>query len=203
MQHVLLALQYEEKSSSNILIKCDFCNFTLWMPPALEFSRPSPVRPCRPYGLVLLKSSTFCKLSLLNRKPTVGSFWNSKITIRSLLSLYVLNYCDMEIATWPTTWQGYNEGDKQGTFPRVLNQYGGAKSLRGASKSPNNVTLYFLQYSILASKRPQVRICGRQTCFSPRALSNLITLVPLGAQYAVAEGILGQARDSYCHENKM
>jgi len=49
----------------------------------------------------------------------------------------------MEIATWPTTWQGYNEGDKQGTFPRVLNQYGGAKSLREAPKSPNNVTRTF------------------------------------------------------------
>jgi len=31
MQYVLVDLQYEEASGYNILIKCNFCNFTLWM----------------------------------------------------------------------------------------------------------------------------------------------------------------------------
>jgi len=31
MQHVLV-LQYEEESSYRTLIKCNFCNFTLWIP---------------------------------------------------------------------------------------------------------------------------------------------------------------------------
>jgi len=33
---------------------------------------------------------------------------------------------------------------------------------------------YFLQYSTLASDRPQVRTYGWKTCFLPRALSNLV-----------------------------
>jgi len=34
---------------------------------------------------------------------------------------------------------------------------------------------YFLQYSIFASERPQVRTWGRQTCFLPQATYNLVT----------------------------
>ena len=34
---------------------------------------------------------------------------------------------------------------------------------------------YILQYSTFASGRPQVRKWGRQTCFLPRATSNLVT----------------------------
>jgi len=33
---------------------------------------------------------------------------------------------------------------------------------------------YFLQYSTFASERPQVQTWGRQTCFLPRAPSNLV-----------------------------
>jgi len=33
MKHVLVALKYEKVSSYSL--KCNFCNFTLWMPPAL------------------------------------------------------------------------------------------------------------------------------------------------------------------------
>jgi len=36
MHDVLAALQYEEASSYSILIKCNVCNFTLWMLPALD-----------------------------------------------------------------------------------------------------------------------------------------------------------------------
>jgi len=33
----------------------------------------------------------------------------------------------------------------------------------------------FLQYSTFASERPQLRRWGHQTCFLPRAPSNLVT----------------------------
>jgi len=36
IQHVLVALQYQEASSCSILMKCIFCNFTCWMPPAFS-----------------------------------------------------------------------------------------------------------------------------------------------------------------------
>jgi len=35
VQHVLVALQYEEASSYSILIKCNICDFILWIPPWL------------------------------------------------------------------------------------------------------------------------------------------------------------------------
>jgi len=38
MQHVLVAVQYEEASSYSILLKSIFCNFTLWMPGAVALS---------------------------------------------------------------------------------------------------------------------------------------------------------------------
>jgi len=50
-----------------------------------------------PMDLVFLKLSTFCKLNLLIEN--IGSSWTSNVMIRSLLSLYVRNDCDMEIAT--------------------------------------------------------------------------------------------------------
>ena len=68
--------------------------------------------------------------------------------------------------------QGRNEGGQgEQNSP-------GAESLWGAPKSANNVT-YFLQYSTFASERAQVRTCGRQTSFFPRAPSNLVTLLGL------------------------
>jgi len=39
--------------------------------------------------------------------------------------------------------QGRNEGGQGGTIPRAPDHYGGAKSLRTASKSPNLVTSTF------------------------------------------------------------
>ena len=48
MQHVLVALQYEEESSYSILIKCNFHNFTHWILPALNARDRRPV--CTPYG---------------------------------------------------------------------------------------------------------------------------------------------------------
>jgi len=36
IQYLLVALQYEEASSYSILIKCNFCTFTLCLYPALD-----------------------------------------------------------------------------------------------------------------------------------------------------------------------
>jgi len=44
----------------------------------------------------------------------------------------------------------------------------------GAEKS-QQCHKYFLQYSTFTSERPQFRTWGRQTCFLPRAPSNLVT----------------------------
>jgi len=48
------------------------------------------------------------------------------------------------------------------------NHYVGAKKSKQCHK-------YFLQSSAFSSTRPQIRTLGRQTCFLPRALSNLVT----------------------------
>ena len=59
---------------------------------------------------------------------------------------------------------------------RAPNHCGGAESLRGAPKSPNNVTSTFFN-NRSPSERPQVRTWERQTCLLPRAPSNLVTLL--------------------------
>ena len=41
--------------------------------------------------------------------------------------------------------QGRNEGGEGGTIPHAPNPYRGAKSLRGAPKTPNNVTITFFK----------------------------------------------------------
>jgi len=66
-----------------------------------------------------------------------------------------------------TALQGSNEEGKVALLP-------GAKSLWGRRKS-QPYHKCFLQYSIFASERSQVRTWGRQTCFLPRAPSNLVT----------------------------
>jgi len=52
----------------------------------------------------------------------------------------------------PHTAQGRNEGGKGGTIPRAPNLNGGAKSLWGAPKSPNNVTNRFFNTVYLLPK---------------------------------------------------
>jgi len=58
---------------------------------------------------------------------------------------------------------------------------GDAEILRGApndcggAKKSQQCHKHFLQYSTFASERPQVRTWGRQTCFLPRAPSNIVT----------------------------
>jgi len=64
--------------------------------------------------------------------------------------------------------QGPNDGGQGGAIPRAPNHYGGAEKSQQCH-------MYFLQYSIFASERPQVRTWGRKICFLPRAPSNLVT----------------------------
>ena len=45
----------------------------------------------------------------------------------------------------------------------------------GGRQTSQQCHKYFLQFSTFASKRPQVRTRGHQTCFLPRAPSNFVT----------------------------
>jgi len=62
-------------------------------------------------------------------------------------------------------------GGKGDAIPRAPDHYGDAEMSQQFHK-------YFLQYSKFPSGRPQVRTWGRQTCFLPRAPSNLVTPLP-------------------------
>jgi len=57
----------------------------------------------------------------------------------------------------------------------VLNHCGRRRITAVGPKSPKTVARYFLQYSKFASERAQVRTREWQTCFLPRAPSNLVT----------------------------
>jgi len=73
---------------------------------------------------------------------------------------------------------GRNDGE-QGA------QFSGRRVTMRAPKNPNNVTSTVLQCSTFASERPQVRAWGRQTCFLPRAPSDLVTPLAV-SQYSSA-----------------
>jgi len=64
--------------------------------------------------------------------------------------------------------QGRNVGERGTQFPGRRITAGGAEKSQQCHK-------YCLQYSTVASERPQARTWGRQTCFLPRAPSNLVT----------------------------
>jgi len=59
-------------------------------------------------------------------------------------------------------------------FPGRQIAMGGANHYGGAEKS-QQCHNYFIQYSTFASEIPQIRTLGSQTCFFPRAPSNLVT----------------------------
>jgi len=70
---------------------------------------------------------------------------------------------------------GRNEGEQGGhNFPGAESLRGRQMTAGGAEKS-QQCHMYILQYSKFASKRSQVRTVERQTCFLPRALSNIVT----------------------------
>jgi len=58
-------------------------------------------------------------------------------------------------------------------------QFPGRRMTARVAKKSQQCRKYFLQYSTFASERPQVRTWERQTCFLPRAPSNLVTLLRL------------------------
>ena len=70
--------------------------------------------------------------------------------------------------------QGRNERGQGGAITRGPSHYGGAKSLRGAPKSPTNVTSTSFNTVHLLPKELRFEHGGRQTCFLPRAPSNLV-----------------------------
>jgi len=65
----------------------------------------------------------------------------------------------------------------------------GAEWLRGTEKS-RQYHKQFLQYSTSASERPQVYTWGRQTCFLPRAPSNLVTPLVAGVVITAAKAVI-------------
>jgi len=99
---------------------------------------------------------------------------SSQVQVRSWTSdAVVVSFLD-----WPCgCGRSVTSGGKGGTIPRVPSQYGAPNHCGGAEKS-HKCYKYFLQCNEFAFERAQVRTWGRQTCFLPRAPSNLVT--PLG-----------------------
>jgi len=64
--------------------------------------------------------------------------------------------------------RGVTRGERRAHFP-------GAESLRGALKSPNNVTSSFFNTVHLLPEELRFWTCGRQTCFLTRVPFNLVT----------------------------
>jgi len=65
MQHVLVALQYEEASNYSILVKCKLLNFTLWMLPTLDARGRRP-----PLHAPGEKTTLFQNWCLWRRRPS-------------------------------------------------------------------------------------------------------------------------------------
>jgi len=71
--------------------------------------------------------------------------------------------------------QGRNEGRKGGAISRAPNHCRVRCMTPGDADKSQQCHTYFLQYNTLPSERHQVQTWGRQTCFLPRAPSNLVT----------------------------
>ena len=86
------------------------------------------------------------------------------------------------ITNMPHTAQRRNEGGQgRHNSPGAESQWGRQIAVGGAIKS-QQCHKHILQYSTFASERPQVRTWGRQTCFLPRAPSDLVTPLLLRQQ---------------------
>jgi len=85
--------------------------------------------------------------------------------------------------------QGRNGGARGAQIPWAPSHYGSPNHCRGVEKF-QKCHKYFLQYSEFASERAQVRTWGRQTCFLPRAPSNLVTPLHISAKFGVSKVIL-------------
>jgi len=80
------------------------------------------------------------------------------------------------LETWIACNQGVTRRGKGGPITRAPSHYGGAKSLRGAPESPNNITSTFFSTLYLLAK-DLFRTWGRQTSFLLRAPSNLVPCI--------------------------
>jgi len=99
--------------------------------------------------------------------------------------LYSTNACFKSIIAWTEVdWdisgflrsdRGVTRGGKGSTIPRAPNHCGGRQMTVTGTEKSQQCQMYILQYSKFASERSQVRTWGRQTCFWPRAPSNLGT----------------------------
>ena len=69
----------------------------------------------------------------------------------------------------------------------------------GGTKKSQQCHKYFFQYRTFASERPQFRTRGRQTCFLPRAPSNLVTLLTVREASSLAPIYLRGARGWTVH----
>ena len=77
--------------------------------------------------------------------------------------------------------RGVTRGGKGGATPRAPSNYGGAKSVRGRLEVPTmSQALSSLQKSCFG--KTSVSNMGRQTCFLPRAPSNLVTPLAVSNQ---------------------
>jgi len=71
------------------------------------------------------------------------------------------------------TARGVTRGSREHNSPGAESLWGRRMTEWGAKKS-QPCHKYFLQYSAIASRRPRVQTWGRQTCFLPRAPSDLV-----------------------------
>jgi len=74
-----------------------------------------------------------------------------------------------------STHRAVTKGGKRGTTPQTPNHGRSCRITAQAAEKSQQCHKYLLQYSALASDRPQVRTWGRQACFLPRAPSKLVT----------------------------
>jgi len=98
-------------------------------------------------------------------------WWRCNANARSQNTSTFLHHNEKPLAT-----HGRSEGGKRSKIPRLPNPYG-CQITAGSAIKPRQCHKYFFQYSAFASERSQVWRWGRQTCFLPRAPSNLVALL--------------------------
>jgi len=121
------------------------------------------------------------KTAMSNPRPILSLSCSDKVSYILTTTSYFDNLqfaiFDAGSSQYPFN-QGHNKGEKGGTNPRAPYSYGAPNDYRVAEKS-QQCHKHFLQYTTFTSKISQVRTWGRQTCFLPRAPSNLVTPLTL------------------------
>jgi len=142
-------------------------------------------------GITAVKANAIsdqsCDRAASSRKPlSVQTLWLAERPISTA------DVCDVscvysQLPQWESRFaraqtQGdVTRGGKGGAIPRAPSHYGDAKITAGETENSQQCRKYILQYSTFAFERPQSRTWWRQTCFLPRAPSNLVT--PLHRHY--------------------